>query len=87
MTDNMVENAVPVESAEELTEEEYYEEADSRPEIIASCYNAISATEVYDTGMESGVNVARIKRIRRMSLRLIDHYISELYAEHFDEEE
>ena len=71
----------------EVEEEGYYEEPDRRSEIIASCYNAIAGTEYYDTGMESKVNLERIKRVKRMSLRIIDYYISEIYAEHFDEED
>lgn len=78
----MTEIAEPIE-----VEEELYEEPDRRSEIIASCYNAIAGTEYYDTGMESKVNLERIKRVKRMSLRIIDYYISEIYAEHFDEED
>lgn len=79
----MTEIAEPIEVEEEVE----YEEPDRRTELIASCYNSIAATEYYDTGMESKVNLERIKRIKRMSLRLIDYYISEIYAEHFDEED
>jgi hypothetical protein len=79
----MTEIAEPI----EVEEEGYYEEPDRRTELIASCYNSIAATEYYDTGMESKVNLERIKRIKRMSLRLIHYYISEIYAEHFDEED
>jgi hypothetical protein len=71
----------------EMEEELDYEEPDRRTELIAACFNSIGATEYFDTGMESKVNLARIKRIKRMSLRLIDYYISEIYGEHFEDEE
>ena len=71
----------------EMEEELEYEESDRRTELISAAYNSIAATEFFDTGMESKVNMARIKRIKRMSLRLIDYYISEIYGEHFEDEE
>lgn len=80
---------IPLTQEGELVEmeEEIYEEPDRRTELIAACFNSIGATEYFDTGMESKVNLARIKRIKRMSLRLIDYYISEIYGEHFEDEE
>ena len=71
----------------EMEEELDYEEPDRRTELIAACFNSIAATEYFDYGMESKSNMARIKRIKRMSLRLIDYYITEIYGEHFDDEE
>jgi hypothetical protein len=56
----------------EMEEEVEYEEPDRRTELISAAYNSIAATEFFDIGMESKVNMARIKRIKRMSLRLID---------------
>jgi len=71
----------------EMEEEVEYEEPDRRTELISAAYNSIAATEFFDLGMESKVNMARIKRIKRMSLRLIDYYISEIYGEHFEQDE
>ena len=71
----------------EMEEELEYEEPDRRTELISAAYNSIAATEFFDLGMESKVNMARIKRIKRMSLRLIDYYITEIYGEHFEADE
>lgn len=77
----------PVEEIEEVWEGAEYEEPDRRSEIIASCLNAISATEFYDTGLENPKDIVKIKDIRKMSLTLIHYYITEMYNEHFEDEE
>jgi len=72
-----------MEYQEEFSEEGYYEEPDRRSEVIASCLNAISAIEHYDIFADERA----IKRVKNMSLKLIDYYISEMYYEHFEEYE
>ena len=72
---------------EEVFEEIEYEEPDKRSEVIASCLNAISATECYDAKMEGSEVSYQIDQIRRMSLKLIHYYITEMYNEHFEDEE
>lgn len=76
-----------VEDIEEVWEGAEYEEPDRRSEIIASCLNAISAAEYYDSGLESAGDIKRIKDIRKMSLKLIHYYITEMYNEHFEDED
>ena len=71
---------------EEAFDETYYEEPDRRSEVIASCLNAISATECYDARMESRETSDQIDQIRRMSIKLIHYYITEMYGEHFEDE-
>jgi len=71
---------------EETFDETYYEEPDRRSEVIASCLNAISATECYDARIESRETSDQIDQIRRMSLKLIHYYITEMYSEHFEDE-
>ena len=64
------------ETLEETFEESYYEEPDRRSEVIASCFNAISSTECYDTIMEDKETSNQINQIRKMSLKLIYYYIT-----------
>jgi hypothetical protein len=73
-------------TSDEVFEESYYEEPDRRSEVIASCLNAISATECYDTIMEDKETSNQINQIRKMSLKLIHYYITEIYNEHFEDE-
>jgi len=84
--------------AEELTEEEAVaieagdvEELDTEVtysnshDYIYSAYQALSITDEMDTALLSKADDARVKKIRRQSLRLISHYINEIYEETFDD--
>ena len=68
---------------EENVEELYYEEADTRGQILLHCYNAIAATEMIDSYVK--IEIAKKENIRRKALDVIDYYISEIHAEIFDE--
>jgi hypothetical protein len=67
----------------ENIEEIYYEEADTRGQILLHCYNAIAATDMLDVYVKK--EVAKKENIRRKALDVIDYYISEIHAEIFDE--
>jgi len=67
----------------ENIEEIYYEEADTRGQILLHCYNAIAATEMIDSYLKEELD--KKENIRRKSLDVIDYYISEIHAEIFDE--
>jgi hypothetical protein len=68
---------------EENVEELYYEEADTRGQILLHCYNAIAATEMLDSYVKK--DIAKKENIRRKALEVIDYYIAEIHAEIFDE--
>lgn len=66
-----------------MVEEVFYEDFDTRGEVIAQCYNAISAIDLidtYDRKMQQKKDA-----IRRKALDVIDYYVSEIHAEIFDE--
>lgn len=71
---------------EDTPEEVEYEEADSRSEIISSCYSAITALESVDTGMNKSWAAMKKRTIRRC-ITLLDYYISEMYYEAFEADE
>lgn len=71
---------------EDIFEDGFFEEPDRRSEVIASCLNAISATECYDARMENKETSNQIDEIRRMSIKLIHYYITEMYGEHFEDD-
>jgi len=64
-----------------------YEDATTTPEYIACAFNAINAVADMDTALMTNTDKDRVKRIRRKSLRIIDHCLSLLYDELFEEEE
>lgn len=68
---------------EENIEEIFYEEADTRGQILLHCYNAIAATDMLDSYVKK--DIAKKENIRRKALEVIDYYISEIHAEIFDE--
>lgn len=68
---------------EELIEVEFT----TRAEYIASATNALSAIDGLDPQIMNGANQARIKRIKRKSLKIIDACICEMYDEIFEDDE
>lgn len=70
----------------EEVEELFYDEM-SWTEVIGAVFSAFACIEDIDVGMASPLTRARIKRIRRKGLRLIDVGISEIYAEKFENDE
>jgi hypothetical protein len=66
-------------------EEVFYEDYDTRAEIISQCYSALTAIEYVDPYDKKGQE--QKNRIKRKALEVIDYYISEIHAEIFDENE
>jgi hypothetical protein len=64
-----------------------YEEAMTWGEVIQCVYAAFMSIDDIDIEMASPLNKARIKRIKRKGLRLLDVGISEIYAEKFETED
>jgi hypothetical protein len=67
----------------EAEEEVFYEDCDTRAEVILQCYNSLMAIDLidtYDRKMQQ-----KKDRTRRKALEVIDYYISEIHAEIFDE--
>jgi hypothetical protein len=68
-----------------MEEEVFYEDYDTRAEIISQCYSALTAIEYVDPYDKKGQE--QKNRIKRKALEVIDYYISEIHAEIFDEDE
>lgn len=68
----------------EEVEDVYYEDADTRGEILLQCYNAIAAIEQIDCYINE--QVKKKERVKKKCLDIIDYYISEIHAEIFDEQ-
>ena len=66
-------------------QEVFYEDYDTRAEIISQCYSALTAIEYVDPYDKKGQE--QKNRIKRKALEVIDYYISEIHAEIFDENE
>jgi hypothetical protein len=66
-------------------EEVFYEDYDTRAEIISQCYSALTAIEYVDPYDKKGQE--QKNRIKRKALDVLDYYISEIHAEIFDEDE
>jgi hypothetical protein len=66
-------------------EEVFYEDYDTRAEIISQCYSALTAIEYVDPYDKKGQE--QKNRIKRKALDVLDYYISEIHAEIFDENE
>lgn len=60
---------------------EFYET--SPTEIIASCFNALTALDGLEGGIITEIERNRIRRIRRKSLQLLDYSVNELHEEVF----
>lgn len=68
-------------------EEEYDGEIllSSSHDYITSAVNAIAAIDNIDTAILNKTDENRIKKIKRQSLRILSHYINEIYEETFDD--
>lgn len=66
-------------------QEVFYEDYDTRAEIISQCYYALSSIEFLDPYDKKGQ--AQKNRIKQKVLDVLDYYISEIHAEIFDEDE
>jgi hypothetical protein len=54
-------------------------------DYITSAVNAMAAIDSIDTAILSKTDENRIKKIKRQSLRILSHYINEIYEETFDD--
>lgn len=68
-------------------EEEYDGEIllSSSHDYITSAVNALAAIDNIDTAILNKTDENRIKKIKRQSLRILSHYINEIYEETFDD--
>lgn len=66
-------------------QEVFYEDYDTRAEIINQCYYALSSIEFLDPYDKKGQ--AQKNRIKQKVLDVLDYYVSEIHAEIFDENE
>jgi hypothetical protein len=54
-------------------------------DYITSAVNAINVIADMDTAIMTKSDESRIKKIKRQSLRILSHYINEIYEETFDD--
>ena len=54
-------------------------------DYITSAVNAINVIADMDTAIMTKSDENRIKKIKRQSLRILSHYINEIYEETFDD--
>jgi len=76
--------------SEETTqpEDELFEvELTTRSEYIAAAFNSLAAVGDFDPQIMNGADQARIKRIKRKALRIIDACLCEMYDEIFEDDE
>lgn len=68
-------------------EEEYDGEIllSSSHDYITSAVNALAAIDNIDIAILNKTDENRIKKIKRQSLRILSHYINEIYEETFDD--
>lgn len=68
-------------------EEEYDGEIllSSSHDYITSAVNALAAIDNIDTAILNKTDENRIKKIKRQSLKILSHYINEIYEETFDD--
>lgn len=59
----------------------------TREEYIGCAYNAIMAVSDMDIGLLNKTDQARIRRIRKMCLRILDDCVKEMHDELFENEE
>jgi hypothetical protein len=60
-----------------------YEQSDTRYEVVSICNQALNAVDGFDSYLES--DKIRVNEIKRKALRLIEHHISMVYDEHFED--
>jgi ABC-type sulfate transport system substrate-binding protein len=79
---------VIIEEAPVIMEEEGEEEGEvtfsNSHDYISSAVEALSILDGFDTALVSKADERRVNRIKRQSLRILSHYINELYDETFD---
>jgi hypothetical protein len=80
-------DALPDQESSDEEMDIIYEEEMSWGEVIHCVYAAFMSIDDIDIEMASPLNKARIKRIKRKGLRLLDVGISEIYAEKFETED
>jgi len=86
MIEDKKEEPLPEQNSEEI-DEFVYDSYISWGEAIQAVFSALSAIDAYDLGIASAQDRARIKRIRRRGLVLLDMGISEIYNEKMEEYE
>ena len=59
----------------------------TREEYIGCAYSSIVAVSDMDSGLMNKTDQARIKRIRRMCLRILDECVKEMHDELFETDE
>ena len=57
----------------------------SSHDYITSAVNAMAAVDGIDTAIMTKSDENRIRKIKRQSLRILSHYINEIYEETFDD--
>jgi hypothetical protein len=57
----------------------------SSHDYIASAIQALSAVDEMDTALMTKIDENRVRKIKRQSLRILSHYINEIYEETFDD--
>lgn len=68
-----------------MSDEFVYEEAESRSEIIATCHYALACADFFDSAMLDDEDKKRVENIKRMSLILVEGYLSEIYYESYED--
>lgn len=82
MEDDLIIGQVPEEGEGPFEEDDFYIEETAPSEYIAAATNALNAVSDIDEKLANG---AYAKRIKRRSLRIIDHYIGVMYKTIFEE--
>lgn len=70
---------------EQNLEEILIEAGETRGEIISIANYALATCDYYDYSMLSSEDKERIDNIRRMSLILVEGFLSEIYFENYEE--
>jgi hypothetical protein len=70
---------------EQNLEEYLIEAAETRGEIISIANYALATCDYYDYSMLSLEDKERIDNIRRMSLILVEGFLSEIYFENYED--
>lgn len=68
-----------------MSDEFVYEESESRSEIISTCHYALACTDFFDVAMLDEEDKKRVENIKRMSLILVEGYLSEIYYESYED--
>jgi hypothetical protein len=68
-----------------MIEEIDFEEGETRSEIIATCHYALACADFFDSAMLDEEDKKRVENIKRMSLILVEGYLSEIYYESYED--